>query len=88
MIRLHPKALLEEVDNEGFALHMDSGVYYELNSTGYRILRDLLDGASVDDVVANISTAYDVARAQVSKDVDQLLADLRRYELIAQTEDI
>lgn len=85
MICLHPKAILEEVATEGFVLHMGTGIYYELNTTAYRILRALLDGVSVDEVVLKTSSKYGVSAARVSQDIEQLLVDLRDYELITES---
>lgn len=82
MIQLHQKAILEQVGDEGFALHMSTGVYYELNKTANEMLSALIAGDDRSVVVERTAERYRVDREQVNADLEALLVDLRKYQLI------
>jgi hypothetical protein len=65
---------MQEQEGEAFLLHVASGRYFGLNSTGVIVWRALEAGA--DPVEAVASNYPDVPRSQLRSDVDALLKRL------------
>jgi hypothetical protein len=64
-------------------LHLETGRYYSLSSVGAEVWKLLLAPRRVSDIVDAIVTAYDVEAAQCEADVQALLDDMAREQLIA-----
>jgi hypothetical protein len=65
-------------------LDEDSGEYWNLNPTGALALRTLLEGGTSADAVQALVERYDVDTDSASRDVQDLLGDLRSAGLVAQ----
>lgn len=66
-----------EVTHGGVLLSRRSGQYRQVNPSGTRILRLLVDGEPVDGIVEHLQKRYaDVDAAQITRDLHQLLDDL------------
>jgi hypothetical protein len=70
-------------DTEGGMVLLDerAGRYWQLNGTGARVLRSLLEGAAPEQVVDDLAAAKDISRDQVAADVQALLSGLASAEL-------
>ena len=62
----------------------DSGEYWNLNPTGALVLRTLLEGGTSTDAEQALVERYDVDTDSASRDVQDLLGDLRSAGLVAQ----
>jgi Coenzyme PQQ synthesis protein D (PqqD) len=60
----------------------DSGEYFDLNPTGALVLRTLLGGATAGEAARALSREYAVDLAGATRDVRDLLAELRTARLI------
>ncbi|KIZ16544.1 lasso peptide biosynthesis PqqD family chaperone [Streptomyces natalensis] len=64
-------------------LDQRSGEYWELNPTGTLILRTLLDGGDEQDATDALIAEFDIDRSRGSKDVTELLTQLRSCGLVS-----
>jgi hypothetical protein len=83
-IPLHDRAAVaQRVNDEAVVLNTRTEGYFSLNEVGARVW-DLVDGnRDVSAIVATLLDEYDVEAAALRTDVDELLADLARHELIS-----
>lgn len=71
------------VDNEAVILHLGSGNYYSINHVGKRMFELLQNGiCDVDELSEKIAAEYKVDSALVKTDIEELLTDLVRENLI------
>jgi hypothetical protein len=74
-----------ETEYGAVLLNMDTGRYWTLNPTGALVVRVLLGGGSTAEAAEAVTGDYDVDAATASKDVDNLLTQLRAAGLITAT---
>jgi hypothetical protein len=80
-MRLHPDVSVTDTDDGCVLLQERTGRYWQLNVTGTRVLRSLLDGDSPGAVAADLVATYGIDQRQAEQDVDGVLAELRTAEL-------
>ena len=68
------------LNDRGFAFDPNSGESYQLSPTGLACLRGLLQGASVDDLVTQITATWEVDRVAARCDIDAFLWDLKQLD--------
>jgi hypothetical protein len=61
-----------------------ASTYFQLNGTGARVLRSLLDGASVEAAAAELSACYPVSAEQAQADVTALIGSLSSAGLVTE----
>jgi len=64
-------------------LDEDSGEYWNLNPTGALVLRTLLEGGTSTEAIQALVERYDVDTDSASRDVKDLLGELRSAGLVA-----
>lgn len=74
--------LYETVDAETIIVNLDTGTYYDLNSTGSFILSLIERQASLDEVALALGSAYDLDAAAAARDVEALVEQLTAERLI------
>lgn len=82
-IRLNKGVVLQEVD--GQAVLVGTGrdaAYWRINGTALLMLKQLLDGDEVGEVIDAVTQAHDIDRDRVKADVDQLVGALVESRLI------
>lgn len=85
MLQRNKSVLWRELAGEAVLLDPGAGCSYNLNKTGTLIWK-LLDGQhSIQDITDALSSTYDAAYEQVAKDVEQVLAELRKNNLLSDT---
>lgn len=78
-----PESVLSRpVGVELVLLHLASGVYHVLNSTGARVWELLLRGETVESIVAVVASEYEVEEGRAAADVIAVVAQLQAAELI------
>jgi hypothetical protein len=75
--------LIRTVGEELVLLDLQNGVYYGLNATGARIWELLASGMSIDETIAQLASEHDASRESLTRDVIDLIEELRERELIA-----
>lgn len=81
-IEISEDVLFQEVSGETVLLDLASEQYFGLDSVGTRIWALLNEGAAADAVVDTLLGEYEVERATLAADVDELLARLAEAGLI------
>ena len=81
-IRVGDDVVFHDLDGEVVLLNLETGVYFGLDPVGSRAW-GLIDGRrTADDIVAALTTEYDVDASTCSADVASFLAALRDTGLV------
>jgi len=67
---------------EGILVNLNTKQYYQLNETGALIWRGLENGSTVEDIVSEMQTLYEVTREHALTSVDRLLLTLESNKLV------
>lgn len=75
--------LTEMNDGTGVLLHMTTKFYYTLNKTGVFVWKEIEKGPlAASDLASRVHKRYAVEAERATKDVDTVLGELLREELI------
>jgi hypothetical protein len=77
-----PHVVAKTVGDELVLLDYEGGVYYGLDAVGSRVWELLTAGATVTDAVDALTREYDVAREDLQRDVERLVAELEESGLL------
>lgn len=77
----------EVIDGEAVIINLTTGNYYSLNESGATIWDSLAQPASLDGIVARLTSLYDASAEQAEADARALLDALEREQLIVGTEE-
>jgi hypothetical protein len=83
-LNLRPGVFDAETEYGIVLLDGDSGEYYDLNGTGALVLRTLLAGGTTGQAAQALTEEYGVSHDDATRDVRELLADLRSARLVEQ----
>lgn len=67
---------------EGILVDLNTKQYYRLNETGSMIWRGLEKGRSIDDIVTEMQTIYEVSSEHAVASVEKLLQRLESNRLV------
>ena len=67
---------------EGILVNLNTKQYYRLNETGALIWRGLENGSTVEDIVSEMQTLYEVTFEHALTSVDRLLITLELNKLV------
>ena len=81
-LTVNPEAAASIHDSGIVILHIGNGRLYTSNETGARIWRGVEEQLSLETIAAEISEAYQIARATAREHVVRFLAELERHTLI------
>ena len=84
-VRLSPDASVAELDGEAVVLHVKSGRFFRVNRFGTPLLAALQReaGASREELVASLVTAFRAEPARAGRNVEAWLELLRKAGLLA-----
>ncbi|PIE02464.1 MAG: PqqD family protein [Acidobacteria bacterium] len=85
-VQLDRESLFQKVGNEAVLLDLKKGNYFQLNEIAAIILDFLIEGKSPDEIVSRICHDYDVKPAVVESDMNDLLKELERHDLLAKND--
>ena len=66
----------------------DSGEYFDLNGTGALVLRTLLAGGTAEQAARALTEEYAVGLDEATRDVTELLTQLRAARLVEEQADV
>lgn len=69
-------------DEESVLLDLKTRRYYSLNETGTRIWEQLAGGASISEIIEQITSKYDVSPEDARHHVEVLISELAAERLI------
>lgn len=70
------------MDGEAIIINLSNGVYYSLDKVGGFIWEQITATRSVAETVAAVSARYDVSHERARGDVERLIAELLREDVI------
>lgn len=77
-----PQITSEIVDGEVMIINLKNGHYFNLNGSCIEIWGLVQDGASRDKILSRLSRSYSADREVLAAELDRLLAELQKEELI------
>ncbi len=85
LLRLRSDAVeWREVEGEVLALEVGSATYIAANESGAVLWERLASGATRDELVETLASAYDLDRARAETDVDAFVETLRGRNLLVE----
>lgn len=72
-----------ELDGEMVILDLESSTYLTTNRTGTALLRQLVEDRSLDDLVQELVTTFDVSADQAEHDARSFITELDEAGLLA-----
>jgi 5'(3')-deoxyribonucleotidase len=79
----HDHIVFSELDeNEGVLVDLNAKRYYTLNETALFVWRLLEKKISADEIVKQLTDAYEVTAVQARASVDKLLSELSQRNLL------
>jgi hypothetical protein len=66
----------------GILVDLNTKQYYQLNETGSLIWRGLEKGNTLEDIVSEMRTVYDVSSEQAEASVEKLMLNLESRKLV------
>jgi hypothetical protein len=81
----HARAEWRLVDGESVIVNVETSYYYGLNRSGTLVWTALADRAlSAEELAGELAAAFGIDRARARDDVDALLAELTRENLVSE----
>ncbi|MGW7253166.1 lasso peptide biosynthesis PqqD family chaperone [Streptomyces sp. NPDC054834] len=81
-MRLHPDVVSTETDDGTVLLNERTGRYWQLNNTGARVLRGLLDGREATGIAADLADRHGIDLQQAERDVTAVIERLSGAKLV------
>jgi hypothetical protein len=78
--------LVHEYGDEGVVLNLNTETYYSLNGVAVRMWQALTSSDTVETAVTTLQAEFEVAEADLRRDVDEFIAQLHGMKLIDVTE--
>ena len=82
LYQLSKHVRLSEADSGAVLLDTKRGRYWQLNITSARIVKLLIDGSTIADIVNTLTEETDAPRARIEADVTNTIQSLRKAGLI------
>jgi hypothetical protein len=87
--RLRPRdeeVAAKVIDGEAIIINLANGIYYSMDKVGGLIWDLLQVGYDLEEIVVAVTERYDVSREQVQADVQELVEELLRENLVSVSE--
>ena len=68
---------------EGILVDLNTKRYYQLNETAMLVWRGLEQGKSVNEIVADVTSSYEVETDRATSSVQRLLDSFQTYKLVS-----
>ena len=68
---------------EGILVDLNTKRYYQLNETAMLVWRGLEQGKSVNEIVNDVTSSYEVAPEHATTSVQRLLDSFQTYKLVS-----
>ena len=74
--------MFRALETGGVILNVESGDYYELNTTGRFLWEQVQSGSDPDALAVALADQYGIDQASAEADVETFLGDLRKRHLV------
>ena len=81
------EVVFRQLGDETVLVHLGSSEIFKLNETGTRLWELLSQGLAVASIQETMAAEYDVAVAELSAEIESLLASLSEAGLLVATDD-
>jgi hypothetical protein len=78
----HPRVLSRRLGDELVLVHLDTNQIYTLSATGGRFWELLSESRDRERVEASLRAEFDVSGEEIGAEIDRLLVDLERLDLV------
>ena len=85
MYKIPETSVNQKVGDELVILNLESGHYFGLDEVGARMVELIGEHGEVDKVVACMVEEYDACSTQIKGDLEELLSELTKNNLIVKT---
>jgi hypothetical protein len=68
---------------EGILVDLDTKRYYQLNETAMIVWKGLEQGKTLSEIVADVTSSYEVAPDRATVSVQRLLESFQTYKLVS-----
>lgn len=88
--RLRPRGeevAAKVIDGEAIIINLANGIYYSMDKVGGLIWDLVQAGHSLEEVIMAVTDRYDVSREKVEANIQELVEELLRENLVALSED-
>jgi hypothetical protein len=82
VLRPHPQVVARRVEDEMVVIQLDRNSIHALNRTGARLWELIVEGRSRSEACEQMLKEFDVPRAQLDSEIDELLELLFREGLL------
>ena len=69
-------------EGEGILVDLNTKKYFQLNETGTLVWRGLEKGRTLEEIVGEMTEAYDVSAERAAESVRRLFENLRAFKLV------
>lgn len=84
MYKIPETSINQKVGDELVILNLESGHYFGLDEVGARMVELIAEHGQVNKVVACMAEEYDASEAQIKHDLEELISELLRNDLIVE----
>ena len=84
MYKIPETSINQKVGDELVILNLDSGLYFGLDEVGARMVELIDEHGHVEKVVACMVEEYDASQSQIQSDLEELLGELTKNNLIVE----
>jgi hypothetical protein len=77
-----PEVLSRVLDGEAVLLHLGSGMYFGMNEVATRAWEEITKGATFGAVIATLLEEFDVAEADLRRDLERFVDALVEKKLV------
>ena len=79
---LNPQVSLAETDDGAVLLHERTGRYWQLNTTGFSVLRSLTSGQTREQAAQTLASQRAISATRARNDIAALLVSLSSADLL------
>lgn len=81
-VRLAPDVVVQVIGGDALVLNLRSETVFSLNATGARIAELIAAGTALETVIERLAAEYGADRAEIARDVDDLVKTLMARGLL------
>ena len=75
------------IDGEAIIINLANGVYYSMDKVGALVWDFLQAGHALEEAIKAVTRRYDISRSQAESDIQRLVQELVRENLVVSSED-
>jgi len=80
--QLCPEVVISDIEAGLLVVNLETGKTWKLNRVGAAVCHGIEEGRDLDGIATDVATRYGVEMADVKRDIETLIADLRKEGLV------